>query len=191
MSFYIQRENSNNAPETKATAAIVSRPPKLTGGAASKEENAKGRNNASIDKHIHYLEEQIDQLDRKLEVYKKQNENQTKEITTLRTEHAMLHAKLGETKAAMDWLEPELDTTRRQLIGMSIAKKKVDRKLAMELERTEQVELADKSVDESSVGDKENAKPLRATKLSRMKTKKQFLAKKHQKTARILAAKSL
>jgi len=136
------------------------------------------------------------QLNRKLEVFTNQNERQTTEIANLRRDNSSLCAKLDEAIEVKRSLESELDTTRFQLVGMIIAKKKADQELAMRQEKGDTANLQtganehagkifDRPVEDCD--DKENTKP-KAAKRSLLKSKKVALARRHRKMPLALAA---
>lgn len=144
------------------------------------------------------LEEQIVQLNRKLEVFTKQNERQTTEINTLRNKANTLEFKLDVTTATKDWLQSELDTVSRQLIGMSISKKVADKKLEEMEKEMNDAKLHQNEMDKQSAttttledgsSDKENMVRPIASKWNRLASQKAVLARHRRKTSNALAAK--
>lgn len=138
---------------------------------------------------IHKLNEEILQLNRKLKVYTSQGERQTTEINNLRKNVSSLEFKRHVMTSSKEWLESELDTVSRQLISITVSKKKVDKKLAeMEKSDVSLVETRSGSwvVEESNY--KENQEP-KAKKISRLTSQRAILARHRLKTSLALAAK--
>ena len=91
--------------------------------------------------------------------------------------------------SSKEWLESELDTVSRQLISITVSKKKVDKKLAeMEKSDVSLVETRSGSwaLEESNY--KENQEP-KAKKASRLTSQRAILARHRLKTSLALAAK--
>lgn len=133
------------------------------------------------DKAVQELEEELVQLNRKLQVFTMQNERQTKEIAQLRTENATLHAKLGETNVIKDWFESELDTACRQLVAMSISKKKADTKLAMQAETSDKDE-GEADVDKGTGADDDTSTNKEISKMNKVSTWKRLRSKSQSLT---------
>jgi len=124
-------------------------------------ERAQGKSK-KLELELHGQKTQTEALSSKIAV-------KETDIANLRRENSSLCAKLSEMIEVKEHLESELATTRFQLVGMSVAKKKADQDLAMGPEKGESAILRADAVNEDTkkipdrpvedCDDKENIKP--------------------------------
>lgn len=129
------------------------------------------------------LQEEILQLNRELQVSASQSEKQTTEINNLRKTVSSLEFKLQGMTCTKDWFKSELKNGSRQLIEMSLSKKKVDQKIV----KMEQETRYDEKSWVSDESEKENHEP-RANRMRRLASQEAFLARYRHKTSSLALA---